>query len=59
MYSVLTFATASTLGSEHAMVIVDAVNLVIHIHGEGHSVQTLVADAAAETTGMVRLPHGL
>lgn len=48
-----TFATAGAFGREHAMVIVDAVNLVIHIHGEGHAVEALVADAAAKAARMI------
>lgn len=41
------------------MVISDAVNPVLRVHGEGHPVQTLVADDTAETSGVVGLPQGL
>lgn len=48
-----TFAAAGALGRKHAMVVIDAVNLMIHIHGEGHAVQALIADAAAEAARMI------
>jgi hypothetical protein len=39
--------------------VVDAVDLVVKIDGEGDAVQALIAHAAAEATGMVRLAHRL
>ena len=41
------------------MEVVDAVDLVVEVHGEGYAVQTVVAHTATETTGMVRLTHSL
>lgn len=41
------------------MVISDTVDLVLGVHGEGHPVQTLVTDDAAEAAGVVGLPEGL
>ncbi len=52
-------AAGGALGREDAVEVVDAVDLVVEVHGEGHAVQALVAHAAAEAAGMVRLPHGL
>ena len=41
------------------MVVFQTVDFILSVHSEGHSVQALVADDAAETTGVVRLPQGL
>lgn len=41
------------------MIIVYAINLVVSVYGEWHSVQTLVADAASEAARMIRLAHRL
>lgn len=41
------------------MVIFDTVNIVLHIHSEGDSIQTLVTHHAAEAARMVRLAKGL
>lgn len=41
------------------VVISDTVDLVLRVHGEGHPVQTLVTDDAAEAAGVVGLPEGL
>ena len=41
------------------VVISDTVDLVLGVHGEGHPVQALVADDAAEAAGVVGLPEGL
>lgn len=54
-----TVSAGGALGREHAMVIVDAVDLVVDVDGERDAVQALVAHAAPETTRMVGLPHGL
>ncbi len=32
------------------MEVIDAVDLVVEVDGEGHAVETIVADAAPETT---------
>lgn len=55
----ITFATASTFGRKHAVIVVDAIDLVVSVHSEWHSVQAFVADAAPEASRMVRLAHGL
>ena len=41
------------------MVIPDTVDLVLRVHSEGHPVQTLITDDAAEAAGVVGLPQGL
>ena len=41
------------------MKVVDAVDLVIEVDGEGDAVQALVAHAAAEAARVVRLSHRL
>ena len=41
------------------MKVVDAIDLVVEVDGEGDAVQALVAHAAAEAAGVVRLAHGL
>ena len=41
------------------MEVVDAVDLVVKIHGEGNTVKALVADAAAETPRVERLADRL
>ena len=41
------------------MKVVDAVDLVIEVDGEGDAVEALVAHAAAEAAGVVRLAHRL
>lgn len=41
------------------VVISDAVDLVLGVHGEGHPVQTLVTDDTAEAAGVVGLPERL
>jgi uncharacterized alkaline shock family protein YloU len=39
------------------MIIVDTVDLVVDIDREGNTVETIVAHAAAEASGVVRLAH--
>lgn len=41
------------------MVVFDAVDVVLHVHGERHSIQTLFTHHAAETAGMVGLAESL
>lgn len=41
------------------MVVFDAVDVVLHVHGERHSIQTLFTHHAAETAGMVGLAQSL
>ena len=41
------------------MKVINAIDLVVEVDGEGLSVQTLVAHAASETTRMVSVAHGL
>lgn len=41
------------------MVVFDAVDVVLHVHGERHSIQTLLTHHAAETAGMVGLAESL
>lgn len=41
------------------MVVVDAVDQIIHVHGERHTIQTLVAHAAPEAARVVRFAHRL
>ena len=47
------------LGREDPVEVVDAVDLVVEVDGEGDPVETVVADAAAETAGVVGLTHSL
>lgn len=54
-----TFSAAGTLRRKHAVVIVNTVDLIVHVHGERNSVQALVADAASEAPRVVGFPHGL
>lgn len=49
----LTFATAGALGRKHAMIIVDTIDLVIHVHGEGHTIEAFIANAAAKAARMI------
>lgn len=49
----LTFATAGALGRKHAMIIVDTIDLVIHVHGEGHAIEAFIANAAAKAARMI------
>lgn len=57
--SPLTLSTAGALWGVHPMVVVDAVNLIIHVHCEWHPVQTLIAHAATEATRVIRFAHRL
>ena len=41
------------------MEVVNAVDLVVEVHGEGYPVQAVVAHTAPEAAGVVRLPHSL
>ena len=41
------------------MKVVDAVDLVVEVDGEGDAVEAVVADAAPEAAGMVVIAHGL
>lgn len=41
------------------MVVFETVDLVLGVHGEGHSVKALVTDDTAETARVVGLPEGL
>lgn len=53
------FSTGSTLRSEHSVIIVDTVNLIVNVNSEGNTVETLVADATSKAPWMIGLPHGL
>ncbi len=41
------------------MVVFETVDLILSVHGEGHSVKALITDDTAETARVVRLPEGL
>lgn len=41
------------------VVVCHTVDLVVHIDGEGYTIQALIADATSETPWVVRLAHGL
>lgn len=41
------------------VVVLDAVDLILGVHGEGDSIQALVTDDTAETAGVVGLPQSL
>lgn len=41
------------------MIVSDTVDVVLHVHSEGHPVQALVAHGAPETAGVIGLPQGL
>ena len=47
------------LGREDPVEVVDAVDLVVKVNGEGNSVQALIANRTSEATRMVRVPHRL
>lgn len=49
----LTFLATGTFRGEEMVVVVDAVNFVVNVHREGHSVEAFVAHATAEATGMI------
>ena len=53
------FTTAGTLGSEDAVEVIDAVDLVVEVYREGDTVQTIIADAAAEAARVVSLANSL
>jgi hypothetical protein len=39
--------------------VVDAIDLIIEVDGEGDAVEAIVADAAPEAAGVVIIAHGL
>ena len=39
------------------MKVIDAIDFVIEVHGEGNSVQALVANATPEAAGVVEIAH--
>lgn len=41
------------------MIVVDTVDFIIHVHREWNTVEAFVANAATETSGMVRFAHCL
>lgn len=45
--------------SRSPVVILEAVDLIFRVHGEGHSVKALVTDDTAEAAWVVGLPQGL
>ena len=47
------------LGREDPVEVVDAVDLVVEVDGEGDAVEALLAHAAPEATGVERLAHRL
>ena len=51
--------TGGAFGSENFVKVVDAVDLVVKVNGEGNSVQALIANGTSEATRMVRVPHRL
>ena len=51
--------TGGALGGKDPMEVVDAVDLVVKVDGEGNTVKALVADAAAETTRVERFADRL
>lgn len=53
------FTATGTLWGVHTVVVIHAINLIIHVHGEWHSVQTLIAHTAPEAAGMVAGTHRL
>lgn len=55
----LTFSTTCAFWRKHTVIIVYAIYLVVSVHGEWNSVQTLVANAAAEASRMIWLAHCL
>lgn len=48
-------AAGGTLWSQDSVVVFDAVDPVLCVHGEGDSIQALIADDTAEAAGVVRL----
>lgn len=41
------------------MIVSDTVDVVLHVHGEGHAIQALVAHGAPEAARVVGLAEGL
>lgn len=41
------------------MIVSDTVDVVLHVHSEGHPIQALIAHRAPEAAWMVGLPKGL
>lgn len=56
---IYTFSTACALRRKHTVIIIDAVYLIVRIDGERDAVQTFIAHATTEATGMIRLAHRL
>lgn len=56
---VFTFATTGTLWRVHTVIVVDAIDLVVHINCEWNAVEALVADTTAEASRMIRFSHRL
>ena len=53
------FTTGGTFRRKHSVVIVYTINFIVHIHGEGNTVKTFVANATSKASWMIRLPHCL
>lgn len=53
------FTTSCAFRSKNSVKVVNAVDFVVKVDGEGHSIKTFVADAAAKASWVVRLAHSL
>lgn len=53
----LTFLATGTFRGEEMVVVVDAINFVVNVDREGHSVEAFVAHATAEAAGVIRFAH--
>lgn len=53
----LTFLTTGTFRGEEMVVVVDAINFIVNIDREGHSVEAFVAHATAEAAWVIRFAH--
>lgn len=51
--------TGGTFWCKNRVIISDTVDVVLHIHSEGHPIQALVAYRASEAAWVVGLPKGL
>ena len=54
-----TLTARRTFGSEYPVEVIDTIDFVVKVHGEGNSVQAIVAYTTTEAAGMVSFPYGL
>lgn len=52
-------SASRTFRSKNSVKIINAVDFVVKVHSEGHSVEAVVAHTASKATRMISLAHGL